>query len=117
MLSGIGPAAQLLHYNIPVVLDAPSVGANLMDHPAFNLRLSQNTGISFNHLKPHNLRTARLFVRDVLRYQLWGTGPITSNVGRVLIALPQSVLNNGIDRRVCSIFPIRRSCALLTCGV
>ncbi|KAJ8594667.1 alcohol oxidase [Rhizopogon salebrosus TDB-379] len=81
MLSGIGPAAHLSQHNIPVLLDAPGVGANLTDHPAFNLRLKEKTGTTFNHLKPYNLRTARLLIRDLLRYQLWGTGPIASNIG------------------------------------
>ncbi|KAG2112162.1 hypothetical protein BD769DRAFT_1630207 [Suillus cothurnatus] len=44
MLSGIGPAAQLLRHNIPVVLDVPSVGANLMDHPSVSLRFRDKTG-------------------------------------------------------------------------
>lgn len=33
MLSGIGPAAELVRHGIPVVLDQPAVGANLQDHP------------------------------------------------------------------------------------
>jgi choline dehydrogenase-like flavoprotein len=32
MLSGVGPAAQLSRFGIPVVLDKPGVGANLHDH-------------------------------------------------------------------------------------
>jgi choline dehydrogenase len=32
MLSGIGPAAQLAHFGIPVALDKSGVGANLHDH-------------------------------------------------------------------------------------
>ncbi|KAG0700616.1 hypothetical protein DFH29DRAFT_990370 [Suillus ampliporus] len=81
MLSGIGPAVQLLRHNIPVVLDAPNIGAKLMDHPSFNLRLKEKTGTTFRHLTPHNLHTGLLFVRDILRYELWGTGPIASNIG------------------------------------
>ncbi|KAG1739173.1 uncharacterized protein EDB91DRAFT_1248930 [Suillus paluster] len=81
MLSGIGPAEQLLRHNIPVVLDAPSVGFNLLDHPCFSLRLRDKTGTTFHHLRPHSLQTFRLFVRDFMRYQLWGTGPIASNIG------------------------------------
>ena len=33
MLSGVGPAAQLEEFGIPVVHDAPGVGQNLRDHP------------------------------------------------------------------------------------
>ena len=32
MLSGVGPAAQLAQFRIPLVLDKPGVGANLHDH-------------------------------------------------------------------------------------
>lgn len=81
MLSGIGPAAQLLRHNIPVVLDAPNVGANLIDHPSVNLRFRERTGTTFHHFTPHSLNSTRLLVRDVLRYKLWGTGPLASNIG------------------------------------
>ena len=87
MLSGIGPAAQLSRHSIPVVLDAPGVGANLMDHPTVSLRLKDKTGTTFNHLTPYNLRTMCLFMRDFVRYQLWGTGPIASNVGGGFLVL------------------------------
>ncbi len=33
MLSGVGPAAQLQQFGIPVVHDAPGVGQNMRDHP------------------------------------------------------------------------------------
>ena len=32
LLSGVGPAAQLSEFGIPVVLDKPGVGENLQDH-------------------------------------------------------------------------------------
>ena len=32
MLSGIGPAEHLAEHGIPLVVDAPGVGANLQDH-------------------------------------------------------------------------------------
>ena len=35
--SGIGPAADLRALGIPVAADLPGVGANLHDHPAFEL--------------------------------------------------------------------------------
>ena len=38
MLSGIGPADALKKLSIPVVADAPEVGANLHDHPRVSLR-------------------------------------------------------------------------------
>lgn len=112
MLSGIGPATQLSRHNIPVVLDAPSVGANLMDHPSVNIRFRDKTGSTFHHFTPHSLNTARLLVRDLLRYNLWGTGPLASNVRQVFLALTSPVLNSIIGWRVCSILPIRRPSAL-----
>ncbi|KAG2122357.1 hypothetical protein DEU56DRAFT_832517 [Suillus clintonianus] len=84
MLSGIGPADQLSRHNIPVVLHAPGVGANLLDHPAIPLRLKGKTGKSFNHLMPHDMRTTCLFMRDLLRYQVWGTGPLASNISEAV---------------------------------
>lgn len=84
MLSGIGPAVQLSRHYIPVVLDAPGVGANLLDHPAVPIRLKEKTGKAFNHLMPYNMRTRCLFMRDLLRYQLCGTGPIASNIGEAV---------------------------------
>jgi choline dehydrogenase len=105
MLSGIGPAAQLLRHNIPVVLDVPSVGANLMDHPSVNLRFRDKTGSTFHHLTPHSLNTARLLVRDLLRYKLWGTGPLASNVGESVaffrsddqVLFPPAEYNNDLE--------------------
>lgn len=37
MLSGIGPAADLQALGLPVVVDAPGVGANLAEHPNANM--------------------------------------------------------------------------------
>ncbi|KAG1750886.1 hypothetical protein EDB19DRAFT_1893384 [Suillus lakei] len=96
MLSGIGPA---------VVVDAPSVGANLMDHPSVNLRFREKTGTTFHHFTPHSLNTMRLFVRDLLRYQVWGTGPFASNVGESVaffrsddqVLFPPAEYNNDLE--------------------
>ena len=33
MLSGVGPKNQAQHFNIPLVVDVPSIGRNLQDHP------------------------------------------------------------------------------------
>jgi choline dehydrogenase len=43
MLSGIGPAAQLAQFGIPVLLDAPGVGANLQEHVGTHLVNEVNT--------------------------------------------------------------------------
>ena len=34
MLSGVGPASALSRHDIPILVDAPAVGQNLLDHPA-----------------------------------------------------------------------------------
>ncbi|KAG1738217.1 hypothetical protein EDB19DRAFT_1895689 [Suillus lakei] len=78
MLSGIGPAVQLSRHNIPVVLERS------WNHPTVPLRLKEKTGKAFNHLTPYNVRTTCLFMRDLLRYQLWGTGPIASNIAEAV---------------------------------
>lgn len=38
MLSGIGPANDLSHFDIPVIADLPGVGKNLRDHPSVHAR-------------------------------------------------------------------------------
>jgi choline dehydrogenase len=105
MLSGIGPAAQLLRHNIPVVLDVPSVGANLMDHPSVNLRFRDKTGTTFHHFTPHSLNAVFLLIRDLLRYQLWGTGPLASSIGESVaffrsddqVLFPPAEYNNDLE--------------------
>ncbi|KAI6042561.1 hypothetical protein EDC04DRAFT_3139081 [Pisolithus marmoratus] len=79
MLSGIGPATHLTEHNIPVVINHPGVGSNLSDHPAFHLRFAEKMGISFGYLQPSDLYTKLKLWRDILQYQLWGTGPLSSN--------------------------------------
>lgn len=69
-LSGIGPAALLQAFGIPVVLDQPSVGQNLQDHALVPL--------VYTHSQPISLLTAgqpehvRQFVEE-------GRGPLTAN--------------------------------------
>ena len=58
MLSGIGPAAQLSQFAVPVVLDRPGVGANLHDHLQLRMifkvsgvkTLNETYASSFNRL-------------------------------------------------------------------
>ncbi|KAF9223717.1 alcohol oxidase [Gyrodon lividus] len=81
MLSGVGPASHLAKYKIPVVLDSPGVGANLSDHPAFHLRLKDKLGISLDYMTPYNLTSAIKFCKALVQYQMFGNGPLSSNVG------------------------------------
>ena len=57
MLSGLGPAAQLKQFGIPVLLDKPGVGANLHDH--LQLRMI----FKVSGVKTLNETYARLFNR------------------------------------------------------
>lgn len=70
-LSGIGPGVELSALGIPVVRDAPEVGANLQDHLACGILVaSRNTA---------TLARADSF-GAVLRFVLTRRGPLTSNV-------------------------------------
>jgi choline dehydrogenase-like flavoprotein len=79
LLSGVGPAAALAAAGIPLVVNAPGVGANLQDHPAALVTWS---------LKPSAGRVAitdqlmhpsgRLRARAVLAYALAGRGPLAT---------------------------------------
>jgi choline dehydrogenase-like flavoprotein len=73
MLSGIGPAAQLSQFGVPVVLDRPGVGANLHDH--LQLRMI----FKVSGVKTLNETYASLFNRlgMGLNYALRRRGPMT----------------------------------------
>src|SRR6476660_7764559 len=73
MLSGIGPAAQLSHFGIPVTLDKPGVGANLHDHLQLRM-IFQVSGV-----KTLNETYASVFNRlgMGLDYALRRRGPMT----------------------------------------
>ncbi|HEY7956957.1 MAG TPA: GMC family oxidoreductase, partial [Polyangia bacterium] len=53
MLSGIGPAAELAAHGIPLAVDLPGVGRNLMDHP--------NVSIFFRGKRPTDCDWAQLY--------------------------------------------------------
>jgi choline dehydrogenase-like flavoprotein len=73
MLSGIGPAAQLRSFDIPMVLDKPGVGENLHDH--LQLRtIYKVTGIrTLNELYSSMFQRAWMGVN----YALFRRGPLT----------------------------------------
>ncbi|KAI6024826.1 hypothetical protein BKA83DRAFT_4252589 [Pisolithus microcarpus] len=79
MLSGIGPGTHLTKYNIPVVVDHPGIGSNLSDHVVVHMRFADKLGISLGYLQPSDLHTRFKLWRDLLEYQLQGTGPLSSN--------------------------------------
>jgi choline dehydrogenase-like flavoprotein len=73
MLSGVGPAAHLSEFGIPLVLDKPGVGANLHDH--LQLRtIYKVTGIrTLNEMYSSLLARAGMGVN----YALFRRGPLT----------------------------------------
>jgi choline dehydrogenase-like flavoprotein len=73
MLSGIGPAAQLRQFGIPVLLDKPGVGANLQDHLQLRMIFKVSGVTTLNETY------ARLFNRlgMGINYALRRRGPMT----------------------------------------
>ncbi|HLA20495.1 MAG TPA: GMC family oxidoreductase N-terminal domain-containing protein [Pseudolabrys sp.] len=73
MLSGVGPAAQLGQFGIPLLLDKPGVGANLHDH------LQLRTIFKVSGVKTLNAMYASMFGRlgMGLDYVLRRRGPMT----------------------------------------
>ena len=75
LLSGIGPADELAAVGIDPVHDLPGVGRNLQDHIDVYV-ISELTGAHSydHHNRPHRMLWAGL------QYQLFGSGPVTSNL-------------------------------------
>jgi choline dehydrogenase len=71
MLSGVGPADQLSHFDIPIACNLPGVGKNLQDHPS--------CGVVYECTKPVSLASAESF-SNLMRYMISKRGPLTSNV-------------------------------------
>jgi choline dehydrogenase len=73
LLSGVGPAAHLREFGIPVVLDRPGVGENLQDHLQLRM-IYQVTGIrTLNETYASLIGRAGIF----LDYALRRRGPLT----------------------------------------
>ena len=63
LLSGVGPAAQLQQFGIPVVLDKPGVGENLQDHLQLRM-IYKVTGITtLNETYASLFGRAKIFAR------------------------------------------------------
>lgn len=93
-ISGVGPAAHLAKLGIPLVKDAPDVGANLREHRVMMMSYRVSRG-SLNH----QFRGWRL-IANVLRYQLFKTGPLT-HAAHELCAFVKS--RPGLDRADCEV--------------
>jgi choline dehydrogenase-like flavoprotein len=73
MLSGVGPAAQLAQFGIPVVLDKPGVGANLHDHLQLRMIYKVSGITTLNEMYSSLLARAWMGVN----YALFRRGPLT----------------------------------------
>ena len=73
MLSGIGPADHLREHGIGVALDAPGVGANLIDHPEVPMIATASGKFGY-----YRQGDGWRMIRNGLQFKLFGTGPITS---------------------------------------
>jgi len=73
MLSGVGPAAQLGQFGIPLVLDRPGVGENLQDHLQLRMIYKVSGVKTLNEI--YHTRTG--FARMMLNYALFRRGPLT----------------------------------------
>jgi choline dehydrogenase len=75
LLSGIGPADELQALGIAPVHDLPGVGRNLQDHiDVYAISELAGPHSYDRHTRPHRMLWAGL------QYQLFGTGPVTSNL-------------------------------------
>ena len=73
MLSGIGPAAELARHGIPVNLDLPGVGQNLIDHPEVPITSLANG--PYGYFRQGD--GWRMMLHG-LQFKLYGTGPVTT---------------------------------------
>ncbi|NIE63107.1 GMC family oxidoreductase N-terminal domain-containing protein [Burkholderia sp. Ax-1719] len=79
MLSGIGPAEQLLAMGIDVQHHLPGVGQNLHDHIYAHCLASVDPSFSINHMISSNLR----MLPDVVKYLATRRGLLTSAAAQV----------------------------------
>ena len=75
MLSGVGPADQILKHGIPIHADLPGVGQNLQDHIEISLVYQLNGPHSYDKYKKLHWKAAA-----GLNYALFRNGPAASNL-------------------------------------
>jgi choline dehydrogenase len=82
-LSGVGPADLLKAIDIPVIINAPGVGANLREHRYMSFTIRVNRGSDNRFLRWPWLALS------AARYLLFGTGPLSYSVHE-LVALAKT---------------------------
>lgn len=78
-LSGIGPAAVLRSHGIPVLVDAPGVGANLQDHYQARTIVRLKRKVSLND----DVRNPMKLLGMGLAWMFRNAGPLTVGAGQV----------------------------------
>jgi choline dehydrogenase len=73
LLSGVGPAAQLAEFGIPVVRHVPGVGQSLQDHYSAAIKLKCAFPITLNDVMQSNFRK----LKAGLDYFMFRRGPLT----------------------------------------
>lgn len=82
MLSGVGPAEHLRSHNVPVVLDHPMVGQNLVDHPVVDLYFKDKHNASAKWMRPKTFGDTAKLISAMVRYFAFGSGgPLATNFG------------------------------------
>lgn len=77
LLSGIGPADELTKLGVPVVSDNRAVGKNMKDHLCPTpIICKANPSHTLDYIK-----SPLKALPDLIRYKLFGTGPLSHNVG------------------------------------
>ncbi len=81
MLSGVGPAAHLAEFGIPVVHDVAGVGQSLQDHYSAPIKLKCSFPITLNDVMRSNFKK----VKAGLDYFMFRRGPLTVITGDVAL--------------------------------
>jgi choline dehydrogenase-like flavoprotein len=77
MLSGIGPAAELSKHGIPLIVDSPHVGQNLIDHPGVPVVLEVKEGYG---MEEYLIRSSAKKEASVSAYRKDHSGPLGSGL-------------------------------------
>ena len=87
LLSGFGPADELRRHGIAVRAPLPGVGANLSEHVRAGLQFATREPVSFLR----ELRADRIAF-SLLRWWLFGTGPMATQVSSMPVCLPEQFI-------------------------
>jgi hypothetical protein len=108
MLSGVGPLNELETYKIPVILDLPSVGANLVDHPVVDIAFKDKLDASTKHVNPSNPWQAIKALGSLFNYLVFGSGPMATNVWFIICT---DIFEYSLLSKINRLVKLRRSSA------